>query len=296
MSTDKEHVLPYHSHGGISFFLEEIVHVLHEPYHHHAAVELIYCQRVNGTKIIGNHISPLVSEELILIGKQLPHAIQLNEPYYRSARGVQPHLQRLTIKEELLNSQLFALREFHHIDELMKRAQRGIRFSEPTTAVAAKFLERIEQQSGVDALLAVIALLDHLGKATEFTFLNSIGAAGNCDAIEIEKIKKVFAFTERHYREPITLAQAAELINFTQTSFCRYFKKQTGTSFFQYLTDLRISHACRILMEEPAKGVEEICFLSGFNNPSNFYKQFKRKMGITPKEYQARGKSSFLSY
>ena len=104
-----------------------------------------------------------------------------------------------------------------------------------------------------------------------------------------QKINKVYHYTIDHFREPISLAQVAALTNHSPAAFCRYFKTRTRKSYFQYLTEVRIAYACQLLMEGNLD-VAEVCFASGFNNLSNFHKQFKKIVKFTPSEYQKKSK------
>ena len=89
----------------------------------------------------------------------------------------------------------------------------------------------------------------------------------------------------QHYRRPIALAEVAQLANMTEKAFCRFFKKSTQKTLIQFITELRISHACKLLLTEEFS-IGEICFASGFGNLSNFNRVFKRVTGQTPKAYR----------
>jgi AraC-like DNA-binding protein len=135
----------------------------------------------------------------------------------------------------------------------------------------------------------VLAILDILAHADDFTYLNSTSFLSEPNNQDSQKINKVFLHTEKHFMEPISLSEVAALLNITEAAFCRYFKVHTGKSYFQYLTEFRIAHACRMLIEED-KDIAQVCFSSGFNNPSNFHKQFKKIVNLTPKAYRENGK------
>ena len=90
-----------------------------------------------------------------------------------------------------------------------------------------------------------------------------------------------------NYKKEISLEEIASIANMSATSFCRYFKLMTNKTFFEFLTEIRISHVCRALVEDKLP-TEVICFESGFHNVSNFYRHFKRVTGLTPHEYKMR--------
>jgi len=146
-------------------------------------------------------------------------------------------------------------------------------------------LEMIKKLHTTTAILELLSILDSLARSEEFVHLNSINYVSDAHEKYSQKINKVYHYTIDHFREPISLAQVASLTNHSIAAFCRYFKTRTRKSYFQYLTEIRIAYACERLMEGNLD-VTRVCFASGFNNLSNFHKQFKKVMGLTPSEYR----------
>ena len=72
----------------------------------------------------------------------------------------------------------------------------------------------------------------------------------------------------------------------SETAFSHFFKKQTQRSFTEYLIDVRIGYAAKLIIDSE-KNINEICYESGFNNISNFNRTFKNKRGITPSEFRS---------
>ena len=98
------------------------------------------------------------------------------------------------------------------------------------------------------------------------------------------RISKVIDYINEHYKEQIVIAELAERIGLTKNSFCRFFKKMTQKTFVQFVNEFRIGKAVEILSENQMS-VSEAMYLSGFNDPSYFTKQFKKYQGVTPSEY-----------
>ena len=98
-------------------------------------------------------------------------------------------------------------------------------------------------------------------------------------------MNQILDFTTNRFQHNITLEEVASLANMTTTSFCRYFKKRTRKSYIDFLTEVRIRQACKIL-QGTNQPVSEVCFHTGFNNLSNFNRKFKRIIGINPTEYR----------
>jgi AraC-like DNA-binding protein len=266
-----------------SFIIKENDLAWNNPWHFHPEVELFYSFEAKGTNVIGNYVHPIEKGELLLIGKNLPHSRQGEKAGSEKKESLK--CLELKFKEDFLGKNFFALKEFTHIDALLKKAQRGIKFHGKVRNDIHPILNRLRGASGITAVMDVLSILDILARTDDFTFLNATVSVSEPNDQDSQKINKVFVYTEKHFKEPIALSEVASLINITEAAFCRYFKVRTGKSYFQYLTEFRIAHACKMLLEGD-KDIAQVCFSSGFNNPSNFHKQFKKIVNLTPKEYR----------
>ncbi len=99
---------------------------------------------------------------------------------------------------------------------------------------------------------------------------------------------KIVDWVEHSYSQKLTLERAAVHFGFSTYYFCKWFKTQTGITFNEYLSSVRISHACELLhIGESVCSVAQQC---GFYDSSYFIKVFKGYMGITPFEYASKSK------
>lgn len=102
---------------------------------------------------------------------------------------------------------------------------------------------------------------------------------------------RVISFLTENFDRKIELDQVASIAYMTPNAFCRYFKKRTKKSFTQYLNEIRLRHACKLLIEGELQ-ISTICYQSGFNTITNFNRQFKTLMGVTPSNYMERYKNT----
>ena len=111
-----------------------------------------------------------------------------------------------------------------------------------------------------------------------------------------QRLNSVYKYVLANFKGKIILKQAADLANMNPSAFSRYFKKVNNKTFSTFLNEIRIGYACKLLLEEQLT-VMEICFAAGFNNASNFNRQFKKFMNVSPSEYKAtiRKKAPFLN-
>lgn len=260
------------------------------PWHFHPEIELLFCIRGRGTNFVGGYIHPIEEGELLFIGKNLPHTRQRDRAWYEAHPDESPETIVIQFREELFGDNFFNLRECVHIRTLLQKAQRGLKFLGATRDQATAIMKDMKSSAGVQNLVDLIRLLDILGRSEEYVFLNGVAFVAETNNPDSQKINRVYGFTEINFRRQISLADVADLVNLTEASFCRYFKSRTRKSYFQYLSEVRVAHACRLLAEQDVD-VSEAGLQSGFNNLSNFHKQFKRIMRVTPKEYREAAKS-----
>lgn len=255
------------------------------PWHYHPEIELLYCIKGKGTNFIGNSIRTIEEGELLLLGKNLPHTRQRDRRHYLDHPTESPESIVIQFHEDFLGEHFFELREFAHIHKLLHRARVGLKFFGKTKNDVGVKLEKISSINTTASILELLAILDLLARSEEFIELNAANYFSDVHEKSSQKINKVYHYTIEHFREPISLEQVASLTNHSPAAFCRYFKTRTRKSYFQYLTEMRIAYACELLMEGNLD-VTRVCFASGFNNLSNFHKQFKKVMKITPSEYR----------
>lgn len=139
---------------------------------------------------------------------------------------------------------------------------------------------------GFDRVMILLEILNLLSKSDDLRYITTTYTFYQFDKFEEERLNKICDYTISNYDEPITLEEISKISNLAETSFCRYFKKMTNKTYSDFLTEIRISHACRFLVSNSQMAIEQIAFKCGFSTVSNFYKQFKKITGMTPLTYR----------
>lgn len=255
------------------------------PWHYHPEIEILFCIRGKGTNFIGNSIRNIEEGELLLLGKNLPHTRQRDKAYYMRNPAENPQSIVVQFRDDFLGHSFFDLREFSHIRKLLNQASLGLKFFGDTLQRVGIKLKSIASLNATASVLELLAILDLLARSDEYIKLNSVKYVIDVHEKNSQKINSVYHYTIEHFRDPISLDQVASLTNHSPAAFCRYFKTRTRKSYFQYLTEIRIGYACEML-REGNMDVTRACFASGFNNLSNFHKQFKKVMKLTPGDYR----------
>jgi len=126
--------------------------------------------------------------------------------------------------------------------------------------------------------------LDRIARAQDYELLSNQGFTNSLNNADSERINKVIDYLMDNYQREIKLDDIAELVNLNKSSFCRYFKYRTHKTFSQFLNEIRIAHACKLLVENETT-ISEVCYETGYNNISHFNREFKRITGLTAKAY-----------
>ncbi len=260
------------------------------PWHFHPEIEIIYCIRGKGTNFIGNSISTIEEGELLLIGKNLPHTRQRDRDYYLAHPGETPESIVVQFRGEFLGKDFFSIDEFRPVAALMDRALQGLQFRGDGHPRVIRKLYSLRDCDPAEAVIELLGILNILARSEDYTCLNHVPYPAESNESVSLRINAVYRYTIENFRNPISLDNVAALTHHSTSAFCRYFKTHTRKSYFRYLSEVRIAYACKLLMEGNLD-ISEICYASGFNNFSNFHKQFKKIVQLSPGEYRKQGKS-----
>jgi len=251
------------------------------PLHFHPELELNLVLNSSGKRIIGDSIMEYNSSDLVLIGANTPHTWIGAEG---KAQVVTIQFHQNFLAPESLNKKLML-----SINEMLERSKRGILFSEETIQRLKPRILELSETQDFDSLLKFLSILYDLSIARNTKMLASHSYVDYYRISKSRRIEKVNNYVQKNLNQKITLNKVAEMVNMSETAFSHFFKKSTNTSFTDYVNDLRLGHAARLLTETEMT-ISEICFDSGFNNVSNFNRTFKKKIGFTPSGFRTQQK------
>ncbi len=257
---------------------------LYNIWHYHRELELMYVIKSSGTRFVGDSIQPFFDGDMVLVGSNVPHFWQNEEMYFEEREDLYGEVILLQFLDDFLGEGLL-LPEMLHIRRLFDLAAHGLQFTGEAKARASDLLYAIAADTDKNKVLELLGLLDLLATSGEYRLLSSIGYQHQLPAKPSRRIQNVCEHLLQHYRQPIALAEVAKIANMSEKAFCRFFKKSTQKTLVQFITELRISHACKLLLTREYP-IAAVCFDSGFNNLSNFNRVFKEIMGQTPRQYQ----------
>ncbi len=268
------------------FFVREL-HDKHfdTTWHAHVEYQLFLVVEGTGTKFIGNTVKPFDNGDLTFLGPNIPHLWRSDECYFEShteknSRGLVIYFNDAAL------GQLINKEEFAQLKTLLEKVRRGMELYGKTAQKTAKLMHELVHLHGIESIIQLFKVFDLLAKSKEYRLLHNDTVYYQLKDVETNRINTVYNYAARRFRHRVTLEEVSALLNMTPTSFSRYFTTKTSKSFSYFLTELRIRNACKLLSTEEAKNIAQICYESGFNTLSNFNKQFKTFIGMTPTEYR----------
>jgi AraC-like DNA-binding protein len=253
-------------------------------WHYHPELELVYIKKSTGTRFLGDSIRKFQEGDLVLIGENLPHMWHNDSAYFETDSTLSAEALVIHFNKGFAGSDFFKMPELASIKDLMEIAKRGILFKGESKHIALEMLERMHTASDFDRFIQLLQLLKILANEPSIEILSSPRFVDSFKKEENRRLDKIYDFIINNFRDEITLETVADLAGMNTSSFCRYFKKTTNKTFSHYLNEVRIGFACRLLMEQKYN-ISETCYACGFNNISNFNRQFKNIANMSPSEY-----------
>lgn len=253
-------------------------------WHYHTELELIHFGRGSGTQFIGDNISRFKNGDVLLLGANLPHYWRFDESYFEQGTAM-ADVRVAHFNECFWGEAFLALPENRAIKNLLNKAKFGIQLQGKAKNHIAKQLEKIINSDGPQRLLLLYETLFFLSTTDEYSFLSNIEYNLNLEDKEKDRINKVYNFTLTNFNQKISLNDVSNFADISINSFCRFFKSKTGKTYSKFLIEIRIGHACKLLIENNLN-VKELCYESGFNNFASFHKYFKQITKMSPLAYR----------
>ncbi len=254
------------------------------PLHTHNEIELNLVLNAKGaSRVIGNHVGEIDDAELVMIGSDIPHTWMTDNCRSGAIREV-----TIQFHADLFDAKLMQRNQMATIRRMFEKAGRGLLFTPETArAIAPRIMALYEQSGsgGMSPLLGLLSILNELSLAPDVRMLSDASFTLKHMKSGSRRIENVFDFMNKNFNRQISLAEVAEVANMSEVSFSRFIKKYTGHSFVDTLTEIRLGHVTRLLIDTDMT-IAEIAFCCGFNNMANFNRIFKRKKGSPPHKFR----------
>ena len=254
------------------------------PLHQHKEYELNFIEHGKGVRrIVGDSVEEIGDYELVLIGgEDLEHVWEQGSCTSKDIREI-----TIQFSGDIFGSELLSRNQFASIKKMLARAGHGLSFSLNSIMKIYSILNTIaSEQERFIQFLKFLYVLYELSVSDDSRVLASSSFAHSAKSTESRRVQKVKQYIDDNYSKPLKLDEIADLVGMSPVAFSRFFRRRTDRTLSDYIVDIRLGHAARMLVDT-TKNVSEICYECGFNNLSNFNRAFKAKRNYTPREFRA---------
>lgn len=256
-------------------YQEDIEPFFYDKLHQHEEIQLSYIAKGEGTLIVGDTVNYYKTGDIIAIGSQLPHVFESDQEQYK-----QSHMITLFFTKECFGNDFFNLDELTELQIFFKRTKHGFKISSNQDSIISLF-NSIKTATKLERFIILLQILKLLA-TSNYKSLSSFIYEKNFSEIEGERMRDVFKYTMSNYEKDISLESVANVANMTKNAFCKYFKKYTNKTYGVFLNELRIEHACKLMLSGKNIPISNVAYSVGFKNISNFNRQFKKAKHKTP--------------
>ena len=277
------HELPPLSEADCIYVIERRKSEFNFPIHSHTEFEINYVENAAGARrVVGDSIEDIGDYDMVLItGENLEHAWQTHQCITGNIREI-----TIQFSDDWLSSSVLNKNQFKSIRAMFEQARKGVVFSLPTILKVRYLLNSLTLEDvGFYSVLNFLTLLYELSISKDMRTLASNSFARSDESNMSRRVRKVDKFLKENYAQDISLKDAADIVSMSEVAFSRFFTAHVGKTFTEYLTDIRLGHISRLLVDSN-KSIAEICYECGYNNLSNFNRTFRRKKGCSPRDFR----------
>jgi len=250
--------------------------------HQHTEIQIMFIEEGEGTLIAGDYVGRFAPNDLYVIGSGQPHVFRNDKSYFQSNDKLKSKAISIYFNENYLGSSFWQLEEMKAMRKFVVKTSRGLQIMGKAKEDVIKTIHDLKNSNGVNKLVLFLSLLRKLSESKAKVL--AVSPSGDFKSEEGKRMNAILQFTFRESHREIYLDEVAEVANLSVEAFCRYFKMHTQKTYTSFLNEVRVSNACRLLIDKDLT-VQDVCFQSGFNNVSNFNRIFKRVIGKQPSKY-----------
>jgi AraC-like DNA-binding protein len=269
-----------------SFVIKEIHAPFFDPtFHLHPEFQLAYVVEGEGTRFVGDNVKSFTHNDLVLTGPLLPHVWRSDDIYFEKKSELNTTVIVIYFNNNFLGETVHQKEEMESMRRLFQHATRGLEITGKTMENVTAMMREMLSLKGMDSIIQLLKILNVIAKSNDCHFItHNHPTFANMEA-ETHRMNKVYEYVMKTFKQKISLNEVAAIANMTCTSFSRYFKTRVNKSFSDFVKELRIEHACKLLKEDKLN-INRIAYECGFQTLSNFNKQFKTIMGTQPYQYK----------
>lgn len=261
------------------------------PLHTHGDYELIFMREGSGLQFVGNSVRRYKKGDLVLIGSDVPH-LHLCDSVRNGIHENIGSCEILQFPADIFPERMGDIPEYSHIYSLLRKSRQGVFFtSDEIVGKAVRMMRKMENKNGIERITSLLVMLELLGMTDEYGVVSASDTADAVDSVigrnktGLDPVELVCRYLSADFSKKMSLERIAERAGMNPSSLCRCFKRKTGKTIFEYLTEIRVEQACRLLRTTD-RTVSQIAYDVGFGNISHFNKSFRGVTRQTPSEYR----------
>jgi AraC-like DNA-binding protein len=251
--------------------------------HQHPEIQVTVIQKSTGILVAGNYIGRFEPGDVFVIGSNQPHVFRNDEEYFK--QKLQAQSTSVFFDETTMGQLFWNIQELGAFQSFFDESSGGYKVSGKAAAMVTAALEALTECRSIDKIIQFLYIIKALTSKKDLAPLASHAPARKFDNVNGHRMKNVMEFTFRESHRNIGLKEVADIAHLTPEAFCKYFKTHTRKTYINFLNEIRINNACRMLLQEE-DSINAICYRCGFNNLANFNRVFKKFTGISPRDYR----------
>lgn len=263
------------------FLIREVIQPYFSPeFHFHEECQLAYIIKGSGKRIIGDSVERFDEGELVFIGSNVPHVWLDERQNEKQCISLSLFISPYGFREHFS-----AFGDVQRIDALFEKAKLGMLITGETKEQIVALLKTASMQLGIERAITLFNLIYALGSTTEYWSLTSPNYINYLPCKDNDRMNRVYSYLLQNFNKDIQLHQVADIAGMNPNAFCRFFKARTQKSLTTFVNEIRIGHACKLLLKKD-ESISQIAYNCGFNNVSNFNLFFKLFKNIPPRQFR----------
>lgn len=270
--------IPKHKNEALVYQVDK-KNIFYDELHQHSEIQISFIAKGSGSLIVGDTLNTYEPNEILVIGGYVPHVLKSD-----AINSIESVMYTLFFDKSSFGTDFFELSDFESIRDFFQNTEYGMKVLSKKNKIIEEFY-KLKKQNKVERIATLLKIINYIGQANTSPLSSFVYKKKYTDD-EGKRMNDVFKFAMENYFEPISLEDISEIANMSKNAFCRYFKKRTNKTFFQFLIEIRIEAACKLIYNNPDLSISVISEKCGFNNTSNFNRKFKELKGVTPSHYK----------
>lgn len=263
-------------------FQEDRVPYFYDQLHQHPELQIMLIEKGEGTLVAGDYVGRFESGDLFVLGSGLPHVFRSDKHYYSKKSKTKAHALSIYFNENYLGEEVWRLQEMEQARKFMKSAVNGFCVKGNKDEIVP-LIRSLKKEKGLNKLITFLGILEKL-MHSQLAQLCISPVNEKLQQDEGKRMNDILAFTFKECHRKIYIEEVADVAHLSAEAFCRYFKVRTRKTYTTFLNEVRVSHACKMLIANE-HSIQAVCFQTGFSNISNFNRIFKKVTGKTPSQY-----------